>query len=92
MTSALPLTDNIYFAPLLPWQNELWSQLTKRVLMPQQSLPHALLAAGMQGMGKRAFVWRLVAWLLCREREHNPLSACGICESCQWLRSGTHPS
>ena len=53
MTSALPLTDNIYFAPLLPWQNELWSQLTKRVLMPQQSLPHALLAAGMQGMGKR---------------------------------------
>lgn len=92
MTSALPLTDNIYFAPLLPWQNELWSQMTKRVLMPQQSLPHALLAAGMQGMGKRAFVWRLVAWLLCRERESHPLGACGSCESCQWLRSGTHPS
>ena len=92
MTSALPLTDNIYFAPLLPWQNELWSQLTKRVLMPQQSLPHALLAAGMQGMGKRAFVWRLVAWLLCRERDSHPLGACGSCESCQWLRSGTHPS
>ena len=92
MTSALPLTDNIYFAPLLPWQNELWSQLTKRVLMPQQSLPHALLAAGMQGMGKRAFVWRLVAWLLCRERDSHPLGACGVCESCQWLRSGTHPS
>ncbi len=92
MTSALPLTDNIYFAPLLPWQNELWSQLTKRVLMPQQSLPHALLAAGMQGMGKRAFVWRLVAWLLCRERNNHPLGACSICESCQWLRSGTHPS
>ena len=92
MTSTVPLSDSIYFAPLLPWQNELWSQLTKRVLMPQQSLPHALLAAGMQGMGKRAFVWRLVAWLLCREREHNPLGACGICESCQWLRSGTHPS
>ncbi len=92
MTSTLPLTDNIYFAPLLPWQNELWSQLTKRVLIPQQSLPHALLAAGMQGMGKRAFVWRLVAWLLCRERESHPLGACGVCESCQWLRSGTHPS
>ena len=92
MTSTVPLSDSIYFAPLLPWQNELWSQLTKRVLMPQQSLPHALLAAGMQGMGKRAFVWRLVAWLLCREREHKPLGACGIFESCQWLRSGTHPS
>ena len=92
MTSTVPLSDNIYFAPLLPWQNQLWSQLTKRVLMPQQSLPHALLAAGMQGMGKRAFVWRLVAWLLCRERDSHPLGACGVCESCQWLRSGTHPS
>ena len=86
------MTDDMYFAPLLPWQHELWSQLTMRVLAPQQSLPHALLAAGMQGMGKRAFVWRLVAWLLCRARDANPLGACGHCESCQWLRSGTHPS
>ena len=46
----------------------------------------------MQGMGKRAFVWRLVAWLLCREHDTNPLGACGTCESCQWLKSGTHPS
>ena len=86
------VTDNIYFAPLLPWQQSLWTQLTKRVSTPQQSLPHALLAAGMQGMGKRAFVWRLVAWLLCRVRDEHPLGACGHCESCQWLRSGTHPS
>ncbi|MGO2997082.1 MAG: DNA polymerase III subunit delta' [Moraxellaceae bacterium] len=84
-------SDSIYFAPLLPWQQTLWSQLTQRVLT-QQSLPHALLAAGMQGMGKRAFVWRLVAWLLCREHGTNPLGACGTCESCQWLKSGTHPS
>ena len=86
------MTDSIYFAPLLPWQQSLWSQLTARVLAPAQSLPHALLAAGMQGMGKRAFVWRLVAWLLCRNREQSPLGACGNCESCQWLKSGTHPS
>ncbi len=86
------MTDDIYFAPLLPWQQLLWSQLTQRVLAPQQSLPHALLAAGMQGMGKRAFVWRLVAWLLCRVRDEHPIGACGQCESCQWLKSGTHPS
>ena len=86
------MTDNIYFAPLLPWQQSLWTQLTARVLTPTQSLPHALLAAGMQGLGKRAFVWRLVAWLLCRERELHPLGACGHCDSCQWLKSGTHPS
>lgn len=86
------MTDSIYFAPLLPWQQVLWNQLTQRVLTPPQSLPHALLAAGMQGMGKREFVWRLVAWLLCRERSSHPLGACGNCESCQWLRSGTHPN
>ncbi len=86
------MNDSIYFAPLLPWQQTLWTQLTERVLTPPQSLPHALLAAGMQGMGKRAFVWRLVAWLLCRVRDQHPLGACGTCESCQWLKSGTHPS
>ncbi|CAN6960874.1 DNA-directed DNA polymerase [Psychrobacter okhotskensis] len=91
-TGALDTSDGIYFAPLLPWQQSLWSQLTNRVSTSQQSLPHALLAAGMQGMGKRAFVWRLVAWLLCRKRDTHPSGACAECESCQWLRSGTHPS
>lgn len=87
----ISVADSMYFAPLLPWQQALWSQLTTRVLS-EQSLPHALLAAGMQGMGKRAFVWRLVAWLLCRQRKNHPMGACAACESCQWLRSGTHPS
>ncbi|MBI0425377.1 DNA polymerase III subunit delta' [Psychrobacter sp. NG27] len=91
-THAPEISDTVYFAPLLPWQQGLWSQMTKRVLASQQSIPHALLAAGMQGMGKRAFVWRLVAWLLCRERQAHLSGACGICESCQWLKSGTHPS
>lgn len=86
------ITDDIYFAELLPWQHQLWQQITARVLSPSSALPHALLAAGMQGMGKRAFVWRLVAWLLCRERDQHPAGACGHCVSCQWLRSGTHPS
>ncbi|WP_201584972.1 DNA polymerase III subunit delta' [Psychrobacter jeotgali] len=85
-------SSDIYFAPLLPWQQIIWTQLTKRVLTPPQNLPHAMLAAGMSGMGKRAFVWRLVAWLLCRNRQQHPQGACGHCESCQWLKSGTHPS
>ena len=92
MSELKNMTDDIYFAPLLPWQELLWSQLTMRVLTSKQTLPHALLAAGMQGMGKRAFVWRLIAWLLCRVRDEHPTGACGHCESCQWLRSGTHPS
>ena len=92
MNDLTDVTESIYFAPLLPWQHALWVQITSRVSSTSQSLPHALLAAGMQGMGKRAFVWRLVAWLLCRLRDSQPLGACGHCESCQWLKSGTHPS
>lgn len=91
MNEKIAQPDDIYFAPLLPWQQELWKQLTARVLTAD-NLPHALLAAGMTGMGKRAFVWRFVAWLLCRERGSHPLGACAQCESCQWLKSGTHPS
>ncbi len=92
MNNMTDTTDNIYFAPLLPWQERLWAQLTNKVSTPPHNLPHALLAAGMEGMGKREFVWRLVAWLLCRKQSQYPLGACGHCESCQWLRSGTHPS
>lgn len=86
------MTDSIYFSPLLPWQQSLWTQLTERVLTPPHNLPHALLAAGMAGMGKRAFVWRFVAWLLCHQQASHRQGACGHCESCQWLKSGTHPS
>ncbi len=86
------ITESVYFAPLLPWQQPLWTQLTSRVQTSSQSLPHALLAAGMEGMGKRAFVWRLVGWLLCRKRDQHLEGACGHCVSCQWLKSGTHPS
>lgn len=80
-----------YFAPLLPWQQALWQRLTNTALQ-NGHLPHAMLASGMAGIGKRAFVWRWVAWQLCHNRVDNPQSACGHCESCQWLTAGTHPN
>lgn len=76
-----------YFAQLLPWQHDAWHQLTEQFL--QQQLPHGLLAAGPVGIGKHEFVWRFVAYLLCLQR--TDLGACGECESCHWLKSGTHP-
>ena len=79
----------VYFAPVLPWQQTAWDNLIARY----ERLPHGLLFAGMQGIGKRAFVWRFVAWLLCdnREQPSSQQGACGQCQSCQWLASGTHP-
>lgn len=85
------MTDHIsnlpYFAPLLSWQAKAWEQVTHQ--FAEGKLPHGFLASGMAGIGKRAFVWRLTAWLLC----HHKMSegACGACDSCHWLSAGTHP-
>lgn len=92
MKQQLNSDESIYFAPILPWQQTAWDNLIARY----ERLPHGLLFAGMQGIGKRAFVWRFVAWLLCDNRlqtvdNANQQGACGHCQSCQWLQSGTHP-
>lgn len=79
--------DLAYFSPLLPWQAKAWEQVTRQ--FDDGRLPHGLLASGMAGIGKRDFVWRAVAWLLCQEK--SPEGACGACDSCQWLSVGTHP-
>ena len=81
-TSNLP-----YFAKLLPWQVQAWTQTTGQFYASR--LPHGLLASGMAGIGKRAFVWRFVAWLLCCDKTEQ--GACGVCDSCTWLVAGTHP-
>lgn len=75
-----------YFAPLLPWQARAWQQVTEQFY--HKKLAHGLLVAGPKGIGKRQFVWRLVAYMLCHRSDE---MACGTCESCHWLRSGTHP-
>lgn len=80
--------DRPYFAPLLAWQHKAWTQFTTQY--QQKTLPHGLLASGMAGIGKRAFVWRAVAWLLCQDKSEQ--GACGACESCLWLKADTHPN
>lgn len=91
MIDADPQPDKLselpYFEPLLPWQKRAWRQLTEQFYAGK--LPHGLLASGMAGIGKHAFVWRVVAWLLCTAKEVD--GACGRCDSCTWLVAGTHP-
>lgn len=71
----------------LPWQQELWIELTTQIL--QTRLSHALLLSGTQGVGKRWFARALVAFLLCEQRSGY---ACGRCRSCQQLAVGAHPN
>ncbi|MBS0431823.1 MAG: DNA polymerase III subunit delta' [Proteobacteria bacterium] len=76
MSSALP-----------PWQSAQWRTLSQRA--ERGSLPHALLLAGEQGLGKRAFAEAFVRARLCA-RPHAGF-ACGNCKTCALLQAGTHP-
>lgn len=78
-----------YFSPLLPWQADAWEQMTAQY--HAHKLPHGLLAQGMAGIGKHEFVGRFVAWLLCEQKAGGHTGACGECQSCLWLKAGTHP-
>ena len=71
----------------LPWQQDLWIELTAQVL--QQRLSHAVLLSGPAGIVKRWFARALAAFLLCEQRSGY---ACGQCRSCQQLAVGAHPN
>jgi DNA polymerase-3 subunit delta' len=71
----------------LPWQSETWERL--RPLIDAQTLPHALLAAGPEAIGKQHFMRSLAASLLCDQPSAG--LACGSCRACELLQAGSHP-
>jgi DNA polymerase III subunit delta' len=69
-----------------PWHVAPWDMLTRDLTR----LPHALLLHGAEGLGKRAFAWRLTHAMLCADAGER-LAACGRCNSCSLFIAGTHP-
>jgi DNA polymerase-3 subunit delta' len=59
-----------------------------RAAVANDRLPHALLFAGADGVGKRSVALALVAWLLC---EADTDDACGLCAACRQVAAGSHP-
>jgi DNA polymerase III subunit delta' len=55
-------------------------------LVGKDKLPHALLFAGPDGVGKRILAIELIKNLFCEERR-----ACGSCHPCRALTAGHHP-
>lgn len=71
----------------MPWHASAWQRLTER--RQRDAMPHALLLSGPPGLGKRAFLERLVRGLLCQQPTNG--DACGQCRTCRLLDAGTHP-
>lgn len=84
------MSDSASVWPVHPyaWQQGDWQRLV--ALAATGRLPHALLLAGMAGIGKERFACALVARLLCAAPTAAGV-ACGQCKSCQLLTAGTHP-
>ncbi|HYW75644.1 MAG TPA: DNA polymerase III subunit delta' [Gammaproteobacteria bacterium] len=77
--------DNVPTA--LPWQRAAWARVCARVRGDQ--LSHALVFAGLPGIGKRRFAKALAASVLCHSTRSG--AACGECASCSRIAAGTHP-
>ncbi len=81
-------TTSLPQSRLLPWHETAAAQL--RAAWSARRLPHALLIAGGDGLGKREFA----AWLSCAvlcERSQAALACCGACASCNLIAAGSHP-
>jgi DNA polymerase III subunit delta' len=69
-----------------PWNAPLLEALKQRI----DTLPHALLIHGVQGVGKLQLAERIVQALLCEALEE-AIKPCGACEGCRWYLGGNHP-
>jgi len=81
------MVDKAEFA-LLPWQQALWLKVMQA--RSAGRLHHALLIAGMRGMGKIRLARSLAHSLLCHSPDAGGIP-CGTCRGCRLFQAGNHP-
>jgi len=59
-----------------------------KAMLSSGRIPHALLLAGPDGIGKTLVAYTLAANLLCKAHSAKP---CGICQSCRHIERHSHP-
>ena len=73
-------------ADSLPWLQS--AQTRMRAALAAQRLPHSLLLLSTPGLGAEQLASWISALALC---QHPGVPPCGVCASCQLLRSDSHP-
>ncbi|ARN75541.1 DNA polymerase III subunit delta' [Oceanicoccus sagamiensis] len=71
----------------LPWQEQQWQRIDD--LYQNKKLPHALLLAGPNGVGKQRFALALAHYFMCESPRQG--MACCECRQCGFNLAGTHP-
>ena len=71
----------------LLWHEQEWRRLWEAPAGP----PHAILLAGVTGVGKSLFAAAMAQRLLCGSPRQPADNACGVCTSCRLLAAGNHP-
>ena len=72
----------------LPWHRAQWQRVTDA--RGDGRLPHAILLAGVAGLGKTCFARRLAAALACPGPGETG-DACDACDACRQTAAGSHP-
>lgn len=72
----------------LPWQLDIWNRLQQA--RRQKRLPHAMLFAGPEGVGKASFAHAFAQSLLCTDPDEQG-EPCGHCRHCHLFQAGNHP-
>ena len=78
---------------IYPWQQTIWQQLTAAFM--NNTLPHAMLFSGIQGIGKLSFVQTLTRYLLCEKRSKLAGfcdNTADLCHACHLIETNVHPS
>ena len=73
---------------LYPWQQDQWDYFIR--LQQSNTLPHAILLSGPEGIGKHDFANNICEAILCQQVADTGF-ACGQCKHCLLMEANTYP-